>query len=140
MRVLFLVAALAACDLQPPRPKAAPPALATSDAAVAVPAIADAAPPPLDAAVIADARPERPPVDAAIEVTGACVEVGEQFTTTFIATATDIAERSAADRDRARMTRKMAELCTTQRWSAGKRVCWIEASTRADHQRCAEMN
>ncbi|MEJ7602909.1 MAG: hypothetical protein WKG01_33785 [Kofleriaceae bacterium] len=140
MRTVCLLAVLTACDLQPPKPKAAPPALAPSDAAVVIVLDADAAPLPIDAGATVDARLERPPADAGVEVTDACLEVGEQFATSFIATATDLAERSAADRDRARMVRKMAELCTTQTWSADKRGCWIKASTRADHQRCAEMN
>ena len=140
MRAVLVLALVAACDLQPPAKKRAPPLLSPADAGAAV-AIADAAAPPaIDAApATADARPGRPPADAAIAVTDDCVQVGVEFARVYIATAVDMAERSAAERDQTRMVRKMAELCTSQAWNAEKRSCWLKATTRAGHQKCAEM-
>jgi len=137
---LVALVALAACDLQPPKKQPARPSLGSADAGVVVAPVVDAMPVVVDATkAIVDARPGRPPADALIDVTDDCVEVGVAFTEVYVATASDLAERSAADRDRTRMVRKMAEMCTTQSWTAAKRKCWLEATTRADHKRCTAM-
>lgn len=138
MRAAVVLAVLAACDLQPP-PKKAPARLAPGDATV-VAVVTDAPAPAIDAAAaIVDAGPGRPAPDAMIEVTEDCVQVGVEFARVYIATAVDMAERSAAERDQTRMVRKMAELCTIQNWNADKRTCWLKATTRDAHKRCAEM-
>jgi hypothetical protein len=137
MRAVVVVALLAACDLQPP-PKKQKPLLAPGDAAI----VANVADPPtlVDAApMIVDAGPGRPTPDAMIEVTEDCVQVGVEFARVYVATAVDLAERSAAERDQTRMVRKMAELCTVQSWSSDKRTCWLKATTREAHKKCAEM-
>jgi len=138
MRAVVVLALLAACDLQPP-PKKQKPLLAPSDAAV-VAVVADAPVPAVDAPpVIVDAGMGRPAADAMIEVTDECVQVGVEFARVYVATAVDMAERSAAERDQTRMVRKMAELCTIQSWSVERRSCWVKATTRDAHKRCATM-
>ena len=138
LALLALLALLAACDLQPP-PKKAPPSLAPADAAI-VAVVPDAPMPVIDAApVIVDAGTGRPAPDAMIVVTEDCVQVGVEFARVYIATAVDMAERSAAERDQTRMVRKMAELCTIQNWNPDKRTCWLKATTRDAHKKCAEM-
>ncbi|HEY5935577.1 MAG TPA: hypothetical protein VIU61_13095 [Kofleriaceae bacterium] len=138
MKAVVVLVLLASCDLQPP-PKKEPPRLAPADAAI-VAIVRDASMPVIDAApVIVDAGAGRPTPDAMIVVTEDCVQVGVEFARVYIATAVDMAERSAAERDQTRMVRKMAELCTIQTWNADKRTCWLKATTRDAHKKCAEM-
>ena len=133
-----MLALVAACDLQPP-PKKQKPLLVPDDAAVVAVAL-DAPVLAIDAApAIVDAGMGRPAADAMIAVSDECVQVCVEFARVYVATAVDMAERSAAERDQTRMVRKMAELCTIQSWSADRRSCWVKATTRDAHKRCAGM-
>jgi hypothetical protein len=143
MRWLVL-AALAACDFQPPpKPQPAPPTTvppaptvgsagsgsgsgsagsgsAGSGSAVAVPEGSAAAP--------ADA--------AASDVSNACVETGAHIAQVLIDSEQDPGTKAQYEQARSKIVRATAEACTKQTWSDDKRRCFDTTKTEADIRAC----
>ena len=120
-RALFVL--LAACEIQP-APKQAPPP-----------------PPPQEQA----AKPVEPgmPADAAapdapekIEITPACLTVAAKVAQVFIDSATDPAQKSIYEQERANMVRKTGEACSVQAWSENAHNCYLASKSPADIKAC----
>jgi len=127
MRALALIL-LAACELQPaPKQQAAPP---PPPPAAQVEAPKPVAPPPTPPAGAGSA------VAPKIEVTAPCLEVGAKVASVFIDNATDPGQKSIYEQERANMTRKTAEACTTQGWSDEARTCYLATKTPAEIKAC----
>jgi hypothetical protein len=127
MKKLVAVVLLAACELQPapkqePAPAPSPPAVTPADAPAPVP-------PPVDAA-LPDAGPPK------IEISAPCLEVGAKIAQVFIDSAKDPVQHTALEQQRADMTRKTGEACTTQGWSEQARKCYLAAKTPAQIKAC----
>ncbi|HEY5950730.1 MAG TPA: hypothetical protein VIV40_34800 [Kofleriaceae bacterium] len=124
-RALCLVL-VAGCEIQPaPKKQPAPPPPPPAQE-VAKPVEA----PPADAGVAGDAGPPK------LEITPACVEVGAKVAQVFIDSATDPGQKSIYEQERANMTRKTGEACTTQGWSEPARNCYLAAKTPAQIKAC----
>jgi hypothetical protein len=134
-RLLFIVIALGACELQPPPKKQAEPA---QEAQPQVQKPVEAPPQP---------TPPPPPPEAGsgtgsgavapkIEITAPCMEVAAKLAQVFIDGQTDPAQKSIAEQARADMTRKMGEACTVQPWSEGARKCYLAAKNEAAIRAC----
>ena len=125
MRALGFVV-LAACEIQP-APKKEPP----SAPPVAVPEAAKPVeqPPPPPAAV-ADGGVVK------IEISAPCLEVGAKVAQVFIDGASDPAQKSIYEQERANMTRKTGEACTVQGWIEDARKCYLAAKTPAEIKAC----
>jgi hypothetical protein len=135
MRALCLVL-LAACELQPPpKQQAAPPAPVPAQQ----PAPPPAAPPPViegSAAGAGSAGAGSGSAAPKIEISAPCLEVGAKIAQVFIDSATDTAHRTVLEQERANMTRKTGEACTTQSWSDQARACYLGTKTPADIKAC----
>jgi hypothetical protein len=124
MRAALPLLLLAACEIQPAPPKKAEPPPPPSAMAEAPP---PAPPPNPDAGV--DAPPR-------IEITPDCLAVGVKVAQVFIDGASDPAQKSIYEQERANMTRKTGEACTTYRWSDNARKCYLGTKTPADIKKC----
>ena len=137
-RLLFIVVALGACELQPPPKKQAEPAQeAQPQAQKPVEAPPQPTPPPPapppEAGSGAGSAAAAPPK---IEITAPCMEVAAKLAQVFIDGQTDPAQKSIAEQARADMTRKMGEACTVQPWSEGARKCYLAAKNEAGIRAC----
>ena len=120
MRKLLCLVLLAGCELQPAPPKQAP-----APAPLAPPQAARA-----DAGVVAVADAK-----AAIEVTPACMQIGVHVAGVLIAEAPP-AQQMSFEKDRERIVRATAEVCTTQQWSDAATRCYLAATTGAQLKDC----
>ena len=111
---------LAACEIQP-APKKQP-----EPAAQEAPKVVE--PPPADAGV-ADAAVK-------IEITAACLQVAAKVAQVFIDAASDPAQKSIYEQERANMVRKTGEACTVQAWSENAHNCYLAAKTPVDIKAC----
>ena len=125
-RVLLIVAScwLAACEIQPPpKQQAAPPPPAQQAQPVEPP-------PPITAdAGVADAA-------VAVQITPACLQVAAKVAQVFIDAASDPAQKSIYEQERANMVRKTGEACTVQGWSENAHNCYLASKTPQDIKAC----
>src|SRR5687767_10745285 len=124
MRKLVCLILLAACELQPaPKKQPAPPP-----------------PPPVEAQKPVEA-PQIPAAGsgAKIEITAQCLEVAAKVAQVFIDSATDPAQKSIYEQERANMTRKTGEACTTQGWSEDARKCYLASKDPAGIKACEKQ-
>ena len=135
MRKLIALVLLAACELRPapqeqpaqpeppgaeaPKPVEAPPPVADAGAAVGQGS----------AAAAGSAAPR-------VEISPACLEVGAKVAQVVIDATKDPARKAVYEQERATITRKTGEACTTQAWSDKARACYLAAKTPAAHKRC----
>jgi hypothetical protein len=124
MRKLLCLAVLAACELQP-APKQQP---------------APAAPPAPTPAEPVEAPPPTPEPGAGsavrIDITPECMQVATRVAQVFIDSAKDPGQKSIYEQERANMTRKTGEACTTQGWSDAARACYLGTKQPADIKAC----
>lgn len=123
MRALPILLALAACDIQPPPKKQAPPVPASPTEPEQPKFVAPAPPPSL---------PEQPKIDTTTE----CIEVGKHVAEVFVSSVTDPAQKSVFEQERTKIVKATAEACTTQAWSADARGCYLGAKAPADIKAC----
>jgi hypothetical protein len=148
VRCLILVLLFAACDLQPPKQEAAkPPVAATADAAVATlpprpfvvrdaGALADVAAAPV--ADVVDAGVAKPPADAMMDVTDACLTVSAHIADVVIASIKDPTQKAALEVDRTGLVRKAAETCTKNKWPDVSIKCFTDASDSQTIENCGK--
>jgi hypothetical protein len=128
MRKLLCVALLAACELQPaPKQQPAPPAPTPPEPVPAKPV--EPPPPP-----VVDAGPPR------IEITADCMQVGSKIAQVFIESAKDAGQKAIFEQERANMTRKTGEACTTQGWNEAARKCYLATRTPAEIKTCEKKH
>jgi hypothetical protein len=127
MRALAFVL-LAACELQPaPKKQPEPPPAAQAPPEAQKPV--EPPPPAVAPGVPADAAPK-------IEISAVCLEVAAKVAQVFIDSAADPAQKSIYEQERANMTRKTGEACTTQGWSEEARKCYLATKTPAEIKAC----
>ena len=130
-RALLSLILLAACEIQPaPKKQAEPP----QQPPAAQPQPAPVAPPPVVAVTDAGGVPGY--AATKVEITPACLEVAAKVAQVFIDAQTEPAQRSILEQERANMTRKVGEACTTQGWSEDARKCYLATKTPAEVKAC----
>jgi len=129
MRALALIsfALLAACEIQPAPKKQPPPTPPTTESAKPV------EPPPPPPAMADGGTGDG---SAKIEITAPCLEVAAKVAQVFIDSATEPAQKSIYEQERANMTRKTGEACTTQGWSEDALKCYLATTTPAEIKAC----
>lgn len=129
MRKLIALVVLAACELKPaPKEQPAPPQPVPAEAAKPVrppPPVVDPGP----AGAAGSAAPR-------VEISPACLQVGAKVAQVFIDSAKDPAQKTVYEQERANMTRKTGEACTTQGWSEAARKCYLATKTPAAIKAC----
>ena len=143
--LLFLAVALVACELEP-APKKAPPAQGAA-AGSGAPAAGSAAPtpPPQPTQPTQPMQPSTPPpaavdagVDAPMEVKQACVDTGAHLAQVLIDEAKDATQKAAIEQDKARMIRRVAEVCTRDNWKPEALACFMKATSSEQMDVCAK--
>lgn len=124
MRKLVILTLVAACELKPP-PDQQEPARAPVETAKPV----EAPPPGPPAAAAGSAAPRA-------AISPECLQVGAKIAQVFIDSATDEAQRITYERERANMTRKTGEACTSQGWSEEARTCYLGTKSPAEIKAC----
>ncbi|HEY5921029.1 MAG TPA: hypothetical protein VIV11_05130 [Kofleriaceae bacterium] len=126
MKRVLVLGLVAACEIQPaPKQQAAPSPPPTQE---------QAAKPVEPAGAPADAGAADAPVK--IEITTACLTVASKVAQVFIDSATDPAQKSIYEQERANMTRKTGEACTVQAWSENAHNCYLASKTPVDIKAC----
>ena len=74
-------------------------------------------------------------VDAMI-TTDACVDVAAHIAEVVIASITDETVKAQQEQDKTRLVRKVAETCTTDKWSDGARKCFLDGKTGPELEKC----
>jgi hypothetical protein len=138
--VFVSIALFAACDLQPGKqrdkttgtvaPNPTPPA--------APPPGTEPLPSPLPpTAGVVDAGVAKPPT---VQTTEDCTTVAAHIAELAIAAIDDPTQRAVQEQDRTRMVRKLAELCTTNKWSDVARGCFLAGKTAEDVENCGRKH
>jgi hypothetical protein len=81
---------------------------------------------------VADAGPPK------LVISAPCMELGAHYAQVVIDSATDTAQRTIFEQERANLTRKAGEACTTQDWSEAARKCYLATKTPKDVKACEE--
>jgi hypothetical protein len=135
---------LTACDLQPPKQRAAGSgSTATADARVSNAGSNDTA----TMAATPLPTPDQPPADAGVvsadasvarvEPTQECLDVAVHVANIQIAEA-DASLRASLEQDRTQLVRRIATACAAT-WDEEVRACLLKGEKRKDHEPCAAL-